>query len=623
MTSPGAWVLAVDFGTTNTIAAVADVRGAKILMIDGRTVTPSAVFLNPDGKSWSVGDTAIRAARRRLEWFEPNPKRCVPDGVLFLGGKNVPVGEAITAVLRPIAQEAASQYDGRRPAAFVVTHPANWGAARVRVLVEAAAAAAGHGWPRPQPFSEPIAAAQSILAMDHIPPQARLVVLDLGGGTVDAAVVDRDGDAVSVIGQPQGLDGMGGEDYDGRLAQWMVAEVGAPELYDSLAASRDPEARDRAMEIRRDARNIKEQLSRQATVPAQLPKSPPELLEITPVLVSRAQLEALICGGPDNDPGLAESVAVVSSVLKPIPPGPPFKGVFLTGGCSRIPMLGTLVQERTGLPPLTYGDPTTAVALGAAQFAWKKLQEGRPVPTLGPPKDRADPPAPPAMGQLSQQRSRQLRDLIVLIASLCAVAGLVTGIVVAASHHISTPQTSAPPSSAPPSSAPQTSAPPSSAPPSSAPQTSAPPSSAPPSSAPDDEQQLMNSLDSSILDGCQSNPNEEVGDVIAAVNCIAVNSGPTYQPLVDLLTAGSAQDWFDSITSDFTNSNDCIDGELVGTWTESSKYGGQFGCSLDSNGDLRIVWVINDDIGVIAEGSDAQQLYAWWQQNYCVINGSC
>ena len=58
-------------------------------------------------------------------------------------------------------------------------------------------------------------------------------------------------------------------------------------------------------------------------------------------------------------------------------------------------MLGTLVQERTSLPPLTYGDPTTAVAQGAAQLAWKKLQEGRPVPTLGPPKDRADHRHPP------------------------------------------------------------------------------------------------------------------------------------------------------------------------------------------------------------------------------------
>src|SRR5690242_4504535 len=198
MISPGDWVLAIDFGTTNTVAATTDARGTSTLMVDGKQVTPSAVFLNPDRKTWSVGDTAIRIARRRLEWFEANPKRGVPDNMLFLGGQNVPVGEAIAAVLRPIVQEALSQHGGRKPAAFIVTHPANWGEARVAILVEAAAAATGRGWPRPQPLSEPVAAAQAILGMDDIPRQARLVVLDLGGGTVDATVVDRDGEVLTV-----------------------------------------------------------------------------------------------------------------------------------------------------------------------------------------------------------------------------------------------------------------------------------------------------------------------------------------------------------------------------------------------------------------------------------------
>ena len=79
-----------------------------------------------------------------------------------------------------------------------------------------------------------------------------------------------------------------------------------------------------AVEIRADARNIKEQLSRQVAVPAQLPKAPPELPDITPVMVSRPQLEDLIAGGLGHEPGLAESVEVVSSVLAPVPPGLPF-----------------------------------------------------------------------------------------------------------------------------------------------------------------------------------------------------------------------------------------------------------------------------------------------------------
>ena len=484
--SPGDWVLAIDFGTTNTVAALTDARGTNTLMVDGKQVTPSAVFLNPDRKTWSVGETAIRIARRRLEWFEPNPKRGVPDGMLFLGGQNVPVGEAITAVLRPIVSEAASQHGGRRPTAFVVTHPANWGEARIAILVDAAAAAAGKGWPKPQPLSEPVAAAQAILGMENIPKQARLVVLDLGGGTVDATVVDRDGDKLTVVGQPQGRDGIGGEDYDQRLARWMAAEVGAEGLYDTLAASDDPEKRERAVEIRTDARNIKEQLSRQATVPAQLPKSPPELPEITPVMVSRPQLEALICGGPDREPGLAESVEVVSSVLDPVPPGPPFVGVFLTGGCSRIPMLGTLVQERTSLPPLTYGDPTTAVAQGAAQFAWKKLQEPEPEPVPVPgPQDTLATPLPPPGPSPSGQRNRQIRRLAILASSLFAVAGLVTGVALAATHHDPVPPPPPPPSTTvPPTPPPSTTVPPTPPPSTTVPPTPPPSTTVPPTPPP-------------------------------------------------------------------------------------------------------------------------------------------
>jgi molecular chaperone DnaK len=172
LTSPDEWVPAIDFGTTNTVAAVTEASGTKILMVDERPVTPSAIFLNPDGKTWVVGDSAVRVGWRGPEWFEPNPRRWVPVGTLRLGDQEIPVGAAITAVLRPIVQEAASQHGGRRPSAFVVTLPAHWGDPRVAVLVEAAE----HGWPKPAALSEPVAAAQAIGSFD-VPQQARLVVL--------------------------------------------------------------------------------------------------------------------------------------------------------------------------------------------------------------------------------------------------------------------------------------------------------------------------------------------------------------------------------------------------------------------------------------------------------------
>ena len=392
------WVLAVDFGTTNTVAAVADEAGVHIVNVDGKPVLPSAVFLNEAGKggkySWIVGTAAVNFARRRLDRFEATPKKSISDGTLFLAGQDVPVVEAIAAVFRIVTQEVAQQHGGQPPAAFTVTHPATWGESRVRVLLEAARSAIAQlkGWPMPHPLTEPEAAAQRTLGIGTLPPECRLVVLDLGGGTVDVTVVDRRGPMLTVAGRPTGLDSLGGEDFDLRLARWMTAEVGRPGLFDQLATSEDASRRETAVEIRDHARDVKEQLSKLPAVPAQLPRVPPELPDYTPVLVSKPNLEALVRGGRGREPGLTEAVELVAGALAEAAPGPPPAGVFLVGGSSRIPLLGTLVTQRIGRPPLVHGDPTTAVADGAARHAWARAHGPSGFPPPGPAPVAVPPP---------------------------------------------------------------------------------------------------------------------------------------------------------------------------------------------------------------------------------------
>lgn len=121
------WVLAVDFGTTNTVAAIADATGVRVLNVNS------------------------------LDPFEACPKRAIPDQTLFT--------EAITASFRPLLAEALEQHGGKPPDLFIVTHPATWTASRIDSLLSAAAAAApGKAkWPNPQALAEPVAAAQSVL----------------------------------------------------------------------------------------------------------------------------------------------------------------------------------------------------------------------------------------------------------------------------------------------------------------------------------------------------------------------------------------------------------------------------------------------------------------------------
>ncbi|WP_250037646.1 Hsp70 family protein [Paractinoplanes maris] len=374
------WVLAIDFGTTNTVASVGDDSGVRTLNVDGRPVMPSAVFLERldrpgSAESWTVGERAVHLARRRLEQFEANPKKCVADGTLFLGGRDVPVGDAIAALLAPIVDEAASQYARQPPAVVLVTHPASWAGPRVEILRQAVRSATqGRRWPEPFTLAEPVAAAQRTLHAPDIADHARLVVLDFGGGTVDVSVVDRHDATVTVVGRPVGLESLGGEDFDMRLAAWMCDEIGLPGLFQHLAASPDPDRQERAVELRAHARILKEELSKRTVVHGQVYRSPPELPETVPVQVNRNQLEQLIGGGPGREPGLAEAVGLVDHAMRGAPPGPPFGGVFLVGGSSRISRLGVLVVERTGRPPIMHGDPTTAVSDGAAQYGLRQVR---------------------------------------------------------------------------------------------------------------------------------------------------------------------------------------------------------------------------------------------------------
>jgi hypothetical protein len=148
------------------------------------------------------------------------------------------------------------------------------------------------------------------------------------------------------------------------------------------------------------------------------------------------------------------------------------------------------------------------------------------------------------------------------------------------------------------------------------------PSPSPTASLSITEQQLVNMLNANQLDRCTARPDEEGGDVLAAVNCSATTSGPTLRPLAELLTAGSGQTWFQDNTHGFTNRNNCVAGEYVGTW-HNSYTSGPLGCTIWSNGTLRIVWVVGGEVALIAEGSDYQAMYSWWRSNSCPALSVC
>src|SRR6187401_3147162 len=198
------WFLAIDFGTTNTCAAIVTDSGSVAVRFgpDQAARMPSGVLLRPTGPLL-VGFEALRQAPLHPECYDPAPKRGVGQATLLLGSREIAVVEVVAAVLSAAASEARKHRGGTPPVQVCLTYPARWGATRQAVLREAATRA---GLGDVVLISEPEAAAAYFAKHDRVPPGRSIAVYDLGGGTLDVAVLTATQVGFRVIGRPGGID---------------------------------------------------------------------------------------------------------------------------------------------------------------------------------------------------------------------------------------------------------------------------------------------------------------------------------------------------------------------------------------------------------------------------------
>jgi hypothetical protein len=138
------------------------------------------------------------------------------------------------------------------------------------------------------------------------------------------------------------------------------------------------------------------------------------------------------------------------------------------------------------------------------------------------------------------------------------------------------------------------------------------------------EQQLADSLNSGIFDNCTSRADVLSVNTLAAINCSTTTVGPNLRPLAETLAPGHAETWFQNNTAGYTSSSNCASGSFVGYWTHPGSAGGRVGCGVAANGMLRIVWIIDDNqVGIIAEGSNFQAMDNWWKSNACAVPAAC
>ena len=307
------WRLAIDFGTSNTAAAHRPAGAGK----DGPPA--EALALSHNGK--------------------------------LLAGTNTPVSEVIGAVIGSVLDRARRFSGGSMPDDVVLTHPEGWGQAELMRLIEGAERA-GIERRRMSLVSEPRAATYWYSFKRPLQPGQKVAVFDLGGGTLDVAVLTPTADGSLQVIAARGDNSLGGRTLDARIRSWVEAELeeNDTELLRALrsGATGPSLALDRAIKTAKEV--LSEAPRATITVAAQGRE--------TTLMLTRGEFEELI--KPDVDRALDVTRAtLLDAGLRPDPSTP----LYLTGGSARIPY----IQDRLGelCQVATLDDPKTVVSRGA------------------------------------------------------------------------------------------------------------------------------------------------------------------------------------------------------------------------------------------------------------------
>jgi actin-like ATPase involved in cell morphogenesis len=346
--------LGVDLGTTFTAAALSRNAAPEIVMLGGRaSVVPSVLWLAEDGQVL-VGESAERHVITDPSRVAREFKRRIGDPTaLLIGGAPYSAESLMGRLLRWVV-ESVTRSEGSAPERVAVSFPANWGPYK-RELLDQTIKLADLG--QAVTITEPVAAASYYASAEKLAEDEVIAAYDLGGGTFDAAVLRRTASGFDILGTPEGIERLGGVDFDKAVFDYIVQMSGDP-LAELDPA--DPSTLAAVQRLHEEAVRAKESLSVETdvTVPVLLPN------RNTQVRLTRAEFEEMI------RPRLADTIGALRRSLKSadVEPGH-LKGVLLVGGSSRIPLVAQTVSAALGRPVAVDAHPKNVVALGAALAA--------------------------------------------------------------------------------------------------------------------------------------------------------------------------------------------------------------------------------------------------------------
>ncbi len=344
-------IIGIDLGTTNSCVAV--MEGGKPTVIanaEGARTTPSVVAFTKTGERL-VGEPAKRQAVTNAEKTIASIKRDMgTDNGRSIDGKKYSPQQISAMILQKLKADAES-YLGEKVSEAVITVPAYFNDAQRQATKDAGKIA---GLDVKRIINEPTAAALAY-GLDNEKEQ-KIMVYDLGGGTFDVSIIEI-GDGVIEVLATNGDTRLGGDDFDNKIIQWMLAEFKKAEGVD---LSSDKMAMQRLKEA---AEKAKKELSSAMTTNINLPfitatAEGPKHFDMN---LSRAQFDELT-----HD--LVEKTAIpVQNAMKDAGLTNSDLGqVLLVGGSTRIPAVQDKVRQITGKEPSKSLNPDECVAIGAS-----------------------------------------------------------------------------------------------------------------------------------------------------------------------------------------------------------------------------------------------------------------
>jgi molecular chaperone DnaK len=371
-------IIGIDLGTTNSVVAVMEGgEPAVIASAEGGRTVPSVVAFTKTGERL-VGQLAKRQAvtnptntvysiKRFMgrRWDDPEVKRSrelVPytmekdaksDGIIvkLADGKSYTPPEISAMILQKLKTDAEA-YLGEKITEAVITVPAYFDDTQRQATKDAGRIA---GLEVKRIINEPTASALAYgLDKKH---DEKIAVYDLGGGTFDISILEL-GEGVFEVKATNGDTHLGGDDFDQRVIDWLLAEFKKDQGID---LSKDQQALQRLKEA---AEKAKIELSSTATTEINLPyvtadASGPKHLVMS---LTRAKLEDLVADLVTRTEGPVKA-ALKDAGLKP----GDIDEVILVGGMTRMPAVVEAVKAMfNGKEPHKGVNPDEVVAIGAA-----------------------------------------------------------------------------------------------------------------------------------------------------------------------------------------------------------------------------------------------------------------